>query len=172
MRPSRNPRAAQEAPKELQRPMQKIAKQNPQKCLHGKKCLKPAISFLTNCGTNFPAQICTLLKHILHNCLTTFSKNVGSHFGTQFGIRAAQEGQDEPKRTIRSFKEPKTFIFKNLKKPFCFLKVFGYRGPSRKPQEAEEGSQKAPKKSKTPKKWNPKLKPKIIKNWNPFWSPL
>ena len=44
----------------------------------------------------------------------------------------------------------------------CFLKVFGYRGLSRKPQEAEEGSQKAPKKSKTPKNRNPKLSPKII----------
>ena len=43
-----------------------------------------------------------------------------------------------------------------------FLKVFGYRGLSRKPQEAEEGSQKAPKKSKTPKNRNPKLSPKII----------
>ena len=75
----------------------------------------------------------------------------------------AQEGQDEPKRAIRSFKEPKTFIFKNLKKPIGFLKVFGYRGLSRKPQEAEEGSQKAPKKSKTPKNRNPKLRSKIIK---------
>ena len=61
-----------------------------------------------------------------------------------------------------SFKEPKTFIFKNLKKPLGFLKVFGYRGLSRKAQEAEEGSQKAPKKSKTPKNRNPKLSPKII----------
>ena len=92
-----------------------------------------------------------------------FLKNAESHFGTQFGIRAAQEGQDEPKRAIRSFKEPKTFIFKNLKKPIGFLKVFGYRGLSRKPQEAQDGSQKAPKKSKTPKNRNPKLRPKIIK---------
>ena len=53
-------------------------------------------------------------------------------------------------------------MFKNLKKPMGFLKVFGYRGLSRKPQEAEEGSQKAPKKSKTPKNSNPKLSPKII----------
>ena len=41
--------------------------------------------------------------------------------------------------------------------------VFGYRGLSKKPQEAEEGSQKAPKKSKTPKNRNPKLRPKTIK---------
>ena len=48
--------------------------------------------------------------------------------------------------------------------------VFGYRGPSRKPQEAEEGSQKAPKQSKTPKNRIPKLNPKIIKNWNQFFG--
>merc|ERR1712170_150864 len=89
----------------------------------------------------------------------------------QFGIRAAQEGQDEPKRAIRSCKEPKTFIFKNLKKPIGFLKVFGYRGLSRKPQEAEEGSQKAPKKSKTPKSRNPKLSPKSIKKLEPILEP-
>ena len=51
-----------------------------------------------------------------------------------------------------------------------FLKVFGYRGLSRKPQEAEEGSQKAPKKSKTPKNRNPKLSPKTIKYWKPFFG--
>ena len=101
---------------------------------------------------------------------TTFSKKVETHFGTHFGIRVAQEGQDEPKRAIRSFKEPKTFIFKNHKKPTGFLKVFGYRGLSRKPQEAEEGSQKAPKKSKTPKNRNPKSNPKIIKNWEPIFG--
>merc|ERR1711963_320260 len=112
----------------------------------------------------------TCFKHVLHMFFTTFSKNVETHFGTHFGIRVAQEGQDEPKRAIRSFKEPKTLIFKNLKKPICSLKVFGYRGLSRKPQEAEAGSQKAPKK---PKNRNPKLIPKIIKNdWNQFFSPL
>ena len=74
-----------------------------------------------------------------------------------------KRGQDEPNRTIKSFKEPKTLIYKNLKKPIGFFKVFGYRGLSRKPQEAQDGSQKAPKKSKTPKNRNPKLRPKIIK---------
>ena len=50
--------------------------------------------------------------------------------------------------------------------------VFGYRGLSKKPQEAEEGSQKAPKKSKIPKNRNPKLSPKIIKYWNQFFGTL
>ena len=43
------------------------------------------------------------------------------------------------------------------------LKILGNRGFSRKPQEAQDGSQKAPKKSKTPKNRNPKLSPKITK---------
>ena len=52
-----------------------------------------------------------------------------------------------------------------------FLMVFGYRGFSRKPQEAQDGSQKAPKKSKTPKNRNPKLRPKIIKKIGTnFWT--
>ena len=90
-------------------------------------------------------------NHFYTFVLPLFRKHVETHFEAHFGIRAAQEGQDEPKRAIRSFKEPKTFIFKNLKKPIGFLKVFGYRGLSRKPQEAQDGSQKTPEKSKTPK---------------------
>ena len=54
------------------------------------------------------------------NLFYHFLRNAETQFGTQFGIRAAQEGQDEPKRTIRRFKEPKTFISKNLKKPCVF----------------------------------------------------
>ena len=109
----------------------------------------------------FEPKIALFLTCLIKFVFTTFSKNVETHFGTHFGIRVGQEGQDEPRRAIRSFKEPKTFIFKNLKIPMCFLKVFGYRGLSRKPQEAEEGSQKSPKKSKTPKigiqNWSQKL---------------
>ena len=81
--------------------------------------------------------------------------------GLILGPDRPKRGQDEPNRTIKSFKEPKTFIYKNLEKPIGFLKVFGYRGLSRKPQEAQDGSQKAPKKSKTPKNRNPKLRPKF-----------
>ena len=79
-------------------------------------------------------------------------------------------GSERPKRAKMSPKEPsgasknqKPSFSKTIKKTFGFSKVFGYRGLSRKPQEAEEGSQKAPKKSKTPKNRNPKLSPKIIK---------
>ena len=49
--------------------------------------------------------------------------------------------------------------------------VFGYRGLSREPQEAEEGSQKAPKKSKTPKNRNPKIEPKKYNKLEPILEP-
>ena len=52
-----------------------------------------------------------------------------------------------------------------------FFNVFDNKGLSRKPQEAEEGSQKAPKKSKTPKNRNPKLSPKIIRKMEPILEP-
>ena len=146
-KPKSRPRSTQRAPKARK----KSTNKNQDKCTRGKKCLKPAISFLAISGTHFRTQNCTSFKQFLHNLLNTLQINVETHVGTQFGIRAAQEGQDEPKRTIRSFKEPKTFISKNLKKPTCFLKVFGYRGISRKPLEAQDGSQKTPEKSKTPK---------------------
>ncbi len=67
-------------------------------------------------------------------------------------------GSERPKRAKMSPKEPsgasknqKPSFSKNSKKPIGFLKVFGYRGFSRKPQEAQDGSQKTPEKSKTPK---------------------
>ena len=121
MRPSRNPRAAQEAPKELQRPMQKIAKKNPQKCLRGKKCLKPAISFLTNFGTNFRTQICTCFKHVLHILFLPLFRNM---------LKLSLEpilGSEWPKRAKMSPKEPsgasknqKPSFPKTLKNPRVF----------------------------------------------------
>ena len=79
------------------------------------------------------------------------------------GSEWAKRAKMSPEEPSGASKNPKPPFSKTLKKPMCFLKVFGYRGLSRKPQEAEEGSQKAPKKSKTPKNRNPKLSPKIIR---------
>ena len=110
-----DPQETQEPPKKHPKSSKgpkKICQKNPKKCCCGKKCLKLAISFLTKIGTNFRTQICTCFKHVLHILFYHFFENDETHFGIQFGIRAAQEGQDEPKRAIRSFKEPKTFIYK------------------------------------------------------------
>ena len=67
--------------------------------------------------------------------------------------------QDEPKRAIRSFKDQKTAFSKPLKNTL-FLHVFGSRGLPREPQEAQEGSQEAPKELQNPQKKESKIGPK------------
>ena len=120
-RASRNPRAAQEAPKELQRPMQKIAKKNPKKCLRGKKCLKPAISFWTCFGSPFWWLFLLIFKFIvdliLDYCLNLFE----SHFGSHGGWKPAKERSKWLKTTIKGIKNPKSSILKKtLKKQWVF----------------------------------------------------
>ena len=79
------------------------------------------------------------------------------------GSEWAKRAKMSPEEPSGASKNQKPSFSKTLEKPLGFLKVFGYRGLSRKPQEAQDGSQKTPKKSKTPKNRNPKLRPKIIK---------
>ena len=84
---------------------------------------------------------------------TINQKNV--NFGAQW--------QDEPKRTIRSFKEPKSCMFKNLKKPHVFEGFWVRRPPmraSRDPRRLSRGTQRAP---KPPKKVQKVIK-KLVKN--------
>ena len=114
-KPKSRPRSTQRAPKARKKSNTK----NHKKCLRGKKCLKPAISFLTNSGTNFRTQICTCFKHVLHNLFLPLFRNMlklilEPILGPILGPDRPKRGQDEPKRTIKSFKESKTFIFKNL----------------------------------------------------------
>ena len=67
-------------------------------------------------------------------------------------------GSERPKRAKMSPKEPsgasknQKAAFSKTLKNFMFLKVFGYRGLSREPQEAQEGSQKTPKEIQDPQK--------------------
>ena len=49
-----------------------------------------------------------------------FGAVLGTILGPILGPDRPKRGQDEPKRAIRSFKEPKSCIFKNLKKPLVF----------------------------------------------------
>merc|ERR1711963_1281179 len=82
--------------------------------------------------------------------------------GPILGPDRPKRGQDEPKRAIRSFKEPKSCIFKNLKK-ITFLKVFGSGGLPREPQETQEGSQEEPKELQNPQKKSKKLSKSWLK---------
>ena len=151
MRPSKDPRATQETPKDLQHPMQKHAKKIRKNTLRGKKCLKPAISFLTISEPNFPSQNCTFLKHILNMAFVASPKKHASHVGTHCRIRAAKERQDEPKRTIISFKKLKTCFGKILKNTL-FFKGFCHQGhlkkASREARRLPKGIQKSPRRLK------------------------
>ena len=93
-------------------------------------------------------------------------------FWEQIGPRRGQYG---PKRDTKSFKDLKSCICKNLKKP---PRLFGSRGLPREAPEAHEGSQEAPKelqnlKNKGIKKWTHKLStfgPNLGPFWDPFWG--
>ena len=161
MRPSRNPRAAQEAPKELQRPEKNLPKKIPKNAIVVKNALSWRSHLRHFWEPILVAKFAMFCHHLSTFCWSLFGELLEPILEPILRPDRPKRGQDEPNRTIKSFKEPKTFIYKNLKKPLGFFKVFGYRGLSRKPQEAQDGSQKAPKTSKTPKigiqNWDQKL---------------
>ena len=91
-------------------------------------------------------------------------------FWDQIGPR---RGQDGPKRAIKSFKDPKSCICKNLKKHSVF-KVFGVQRPPKRalggPRRLPRGTQRAPKPNKKGiQKWTTKLSifGQVLK---PFWG--
>ena len=152
--------------------MQKSTKKNHKKCLLGKKCLKPAISKRPALRPLFSPPSLHIFVNIFYICLIFFRKMLKLILEPILGSERPKRAKMSPKEPSGASKNQKPSFTKTLKNQ-RFLMVFGYRGLSKKPQEAEEGSQKAPKKSKTPKNRNPKSNPKIIKNWEPiFWSPL
>ena len=83
-------------------------------------------------------------------------------FGDQIGPRRRQ---DEPKRAIKSFKDPRACIFKNLQKPLVFEGFWGpevVRDSLRRPNKASKrpprGSQEAPKRPPRAPKRSPKAR--------------
>ena len=107
-----------------------------------------------------------MLTHLEKRSIKNGWSNLGmffEHFWEQFwgpilGPDRPKRGQDEPKRAIRSFKEPKSCISKSLKN-HKFFSVFGSRGFPREPQEAREGSQETPKEI-------PKVVQNLVKKWS------
>ena len=80
-----------------------------------------------------------------------------------------------PKRAIKSFKDPKSDIFKNLKKPLFFL---GFWDPEAS-QESLKRPKKAPRRPQKSSKTFKKRDPKIDLNKSgfgpvlgPFWGPF
>ena len=98
--------------------------------------------------------------------------NVKTHVDTKVGIRETQEVQDDPKNAIMSFKAPKTFVYKNLKKQWFFQRFWlqrpikiATRGRSRIPKETQN--------ILDPRKKESKFEPKKNKTLEPiFWKPL
>ena len=84
---------------------------------------------------------------------------MGTLLGPILGPDRPKRGQDEPKRAIRSFKEPKSCIIKNLEKTFSFLVFLD--------PEASQENLKRP--EKAPKR-HPKRHPKVVQNLVKKWS--
>ena len=104
----------------------------------------------------------SLFGHLLDH----FWRPFWGPFWDQIGPR---RGQDEPKRAIKSFKDPKSNLFKNIKNPSVFLMFLGSRGLPREPQEAQEGSQEAPKELQNLPKKGSKNRPQKSQVLDQFW---
>ena len=74
-----------------------------------------------------------------------------------------------PRGPSGASKSQKAAFSKTLKN-HLFLKVFGSRGLPREPQEAQEGSQEAPKELQNPKKKGSKIGSKNDTILDQFWS--
>ena len=92
--------------------------------------------------------------------------------GPILGPDRPKRGQDEPKRTIKSFKESKNCIFKKVVFALDIHHFFALRASQKSVKGPKKAPKRHPKNSKTPKKRDPKLDPKIIKKWTNFWATL
>ena len=115
----------------------------------------------------------------------------GPFWGPFWDHIGPRRGRDEPKRAIKSSKDQKSYIFKNLKKPSvlkCFWGPEASQESFRRPKRAPKRHPKSPKASKRRHpKMNPKINnlwtnlgsilvPKITskedQTWDHFWNPL
>ena len=95
-KPKSRPRSTQRAPKARKKP----TKKNQDKCLRGKKCLKPAISFLRVFGNHFWSHFLLIFKLIFYIMFsTTFKKMLKL-------ILEHSLGSERPKRAKMNQKEP------------------------------------------------------------------
>ena len=92
--------------------------------------------------------------------------------GLILGPDRPKRGQDEPKRTIKSFKETKNCIFKKVVFALDIHHFFALRASQKSVKGPKKAPKRHPKNSKTPKKRDPKLDPKIIKKMDQFLGNL
>ena len=92
--------------------------------------------------------------------------------GPILGPDRPKRGQDEPKRTIKSFKEPKNCIFTKVVFAWDIHHFFALRASQKSVKGPKKAPKRHPKNSKTPKK-GPKIGPKNYqKKWTNFGPTL
>ena len=89
--------------------------------------------------------------------------------GPILGPDRPKRGQDEPKRTIKSFKESKNCIFKKVVFALDIHHFFVLRASQKRIKRPKKAPKRHPKNSKTPKK-GPKIGPKNYKKLDQFWN--
>ena len=89
--------------------------------------------------------------------------------GPILGPDRPKRGQDEPKRTIKSFKESKNNIFKKVVFALDIHHFFVLRASQKRIKRPKKAPKRHPKNSKTPKK-GPKIGPKNYKKMDQFWG--
>ena len=89
--------------------------------------------------------------------------------GPILGPDRPKRGQDEPKRTIKSFKEPKNCIFTKVVCAWDSRHFFALRASQKRIKRPKKAPKRHPKNSKTPKQ-EPKIGPKNHKKLDQFWG--
>ena len=80
--------------------------------------------------------------------------------------------QDEPKRAIKSFKDQKSCIYKNIKKPSVFEGFWGPEASQESLGRPKKALKRHPKSFRTQQKRHPKMNPKFTKFWTNFGAIL
>ena len=150
--PRRLPRGNQRAPK----PQKNLKRFERQTLIAGRKCLSPAISifhlFGTHSGTLQGLVFGIIFWQTFDNMLENFGKPI-------LEPNPPKTDQDEPKRAIRSCKEPKNCIYKKVVFAWnCqhFLTLKASQESLKKPKRLPRDTQGAPKPSKKISKIGPK----------------
>ena len=89
--------------------------------------------------------------------------------GPILGPDRPKRGQDEPKRTIKSFKESKNCIFEKVVFALDIHHFFALRASQKSVKGPKKAPKRHPKNSKTPKK-EPKIGPKNYKKIGPIFG--
>ena len=128
----------------------------------------------------------SVLDPILKPTIRTFFNHFSTFFWSLFGKLLEpilgpilvpdrqKRGQDEPKRTIKSFKESKNCIFKKVVFAWDIHHFFALRASQKSVKGPKKAPKRHPKNSKTPKKktqnWTQKLS-KLGQILEQFWGP-